>query len=282
MITTRNTKINDILIVEDGYNSSYMTSLLIGLFYQNTNIVQILLNAEPFNINFIYFQEMVKHNFLDKIRKKMCIMSGCVNELRNFLFLNGFLNGYEIINECDVLYFYKFLLNNISNQTLLINDKEYQHIEFDMSMNSQENISVKSLLNTWLQKNTIYLKNDFQGSHIPQIVPLYINRNGKPIKIDINEKIKLSKNVNVKWIINSVICFKDGKYYVLFKTKSDNMNGSTYFDCQGGREGKNEENNWYLFDNNSIPSLKQVAMNDPVVIEKIKEDCVFIIYRYYY
>lgn len=264
-INTYNT-INN-MIVEDGYNTSYISTLLIGLFYQNSNIYDILLEMNPDNIYFIYLQEIIKQNFIEQIKKNIYIQSNILNEIRNFIFLNNFHNYSDILEEHNICDLWQYLQINLYNKPLIINNMNVYYININLKSNKTI-YTVKDIINEWLVDNTIYLKNDFQGSSVPQIVPIYLNKENH-IKIDINEKIKLSNTIKFKWIIHSVICKNPitQKYYVLIRK-----------DLTTNKKGNIQ---WLLFDNNSIPSFKEVIFTNKDIVDKIMQDAFFLIYRYF-
>lgn len=52
------------LVVEGGYNTSYINSLLTSLFYRKNEHIKELLNSEPAQPSGYYLQELIKTNFI--------------------------------------------------------------------------------------------------------------------------------------------------------------------------------------------------------------------------
>lgn len=297
-------------IVEDGYNTSYIDSLFMGLFYSSSGIEYEFLNSN-LDPKYHYLQDIIKWKFLDTVRKGFSVTYDTINEIRNYMFQQcGWLNNTnhekeeltDIYSQQNISKFYEFLLN-IFNGTLIETQKEitdvknnivkqeaknlYHYISFNID-DTSKSYSVKSLLDDWfgdsMKKNisgkaesqiieTIYAKN------IPFIIALEINRFKNTTKnyipVDIKKKIRLHFKLNsdekmemrwlynnVRWLFHSVIChtgnsIKNGHYYVLL-TRGEK---------------------WYLFDNSMIPCITEVRMTDKKIADKIKSECVLIIYR---
>ncbi|ARF09166.1 ubiquitin carboxyl-terminal hydrolase [Catovirus CTV1] len=299
-----NQKDENIIIVENGYNTCYIDSLLIGLFYVPSNIYNNMLENDPINKDFLYLQEIIKCNFIEPIRKGISVSGEIVNEIRNYSFINGWKinEPHELTEQQDITEYYNFLLENLSNQLIYINrttitegittkDDEgiLEKIPFiTVTVKEHEcEMAVKALINNWLNDNPVDIVretiennvritknvkglNIYKISNIPGIIPIHINRfsdnNSIKImtKIEINKKIKLSNNCDARWIIQSVIChtgssIKEGHYYCIL------MNNDK----------------WLMFDDMSIPSLKEIDMSNPELIDKIKSESVFLIYKHY-
>lgn len=293
-----------IIIVENGFNTCYIDSLLMALFYTPSNIYNNMLENDPANNDFLYLQEMIKCNFIEPIRKEISVSSDTINEIRNYSFVNGWkLNEpSELPEQQDVTEYYTFLLENLSNQLIQIerttitegistkdDEGKIENIPF-ITVNVGEfdyETNIKNLIDKWLNDNPVDLRretfennnkvtkdikglNIYKICNIPNIVPIYINRfalNGSNkllTKIDINKKIKLINGSDIRWIIHSVIChtgntMKEGHYYTILINS----------------------NKWLMFDDMSVPSLKEIDMSNTQLIDRIKSECVFLIYKYY-
>lgn len=297
--------------VENGINTCYVDSVLMGLFYTPSNIYYNMLECDPKNDVFLYFQELLKYNFIDNVRKNKSITSDNINNIRNYMFFNiNWLNNKyeELLEQQDVSEFYTFLVDNMSNNmhieikrktitegldsasdTGIIEKIPFIPLSLTKITDNKE-ISIKDLLSNWLTNNPVTVTretiidgkkvkqdvpaiNIYQVTNIPTIVPLHINRftsfdvKKNNTMIDIKEKIRLF-DINddlgkIKWSIHSAIChtgdsIKNGHYYTLL------INA----------------NRWLMFDNMSIPCLSEVDMSNSKLIDKIKSEVIFIIYKF--
>lgn len=295
-----------LVIVENGFNTCYIDSLLMSLFYTPSIIYNNMLECDPVNPEFLYLQEMIKTNFVEPLRKdtSIAITSDTINEIRNYSFINGWKlsEPEELSEQQDVTEYFTFLLENFNNQTIHVerttitegirSNDDNGHLEklpfITLNVNEYDyETNIKNLLNTWFNDNTVDVRretiednnkilkdikglNIYKICNVPYIVPLYINRftsveSTKLLtKIDINKKIRLIQDSHLRWTIHSVIChtgnsLKEGHYYSILITN----------------------NKWLMFDDLSIPSLREIDMSDLELIDKIKRECVFLIYKYY-
>jgi hypothetical protein len=283
-------------IIEKGYKTSYISSLLMGLFYKSNTNLEVLINTFPDNPAIIYLQELIKDNFVYQVRKHFSIKNQNINEIRNYMLINKYINKQDIINDEnlennnlfyiiqeDIGNFYKYLLDcfngeyiyfeifKITDNTILtVNNKlKLPYI----SINPTSNTSIRELFINWLDKyinkNNTY---SYKLLKIPTYLAFYINRydnNDNRIKyeIDIMKKIKFFNNIDstqkyIQWKIHAIICnegekFEDSHYYSVLNDYN---------------------NNWILFNDNNIPSVSQIDMGNDDIIEKIRKECMFIIY----
>lgn len=247
---------DNIIIVENGYNTSYISTLLVGLFYTSSMIYNNILESNPDNHNFIYLQEMIKLNFINPLRKNISITRNIINEIRNYSFLNGWINDEpeKILEQQSIIEYYLFIVKNMNQHHL---GKEY----IKLNLENNNNQTIKILLNKWLTTND-HIYQDI----VPHFVTLYLNRfedDKYDTKVDINEKIRLNHK-NHKWIIHSVICYTN-----------DNINSGHYYAILS------HNNKWLMFDDLSIPSIREIDMSNKDLINKIKKECLLLIYKYY-
>lgn len=314
-ITVDNTiDTKNLFIVENGLNTCYIDSLLMSLFYKPSTYLDSLLHSEPKDPNTIYLQEIIKYKFVDQVRKNNSVLADIVNEIRIYAHECGWLVGIpneydELFEQQDINEFYSFLLDvinvpliEIQRQTIseAIENKsdvsELESIPF-INLTVPDNIdetSIKELLNSWMNHNTVddikreiidqqngvkkieSVKglNIYKIMNVPTFVALSLNRFNSNVnkrietKVDIQKKIKLhhvsDENDGLRWKIHSIICHrgdtpKNGHYYsVLFAS----------------------DNTWLLFDDQSIPCLKEIEIKDHNISETIKREIVFVIYCY--
>jgi len=326
MATNNNNNNKFLFIVENGYNTCYISSLLMSLFYKPSYLDNIL-NCDPKSACYFYLQDIIKIKFVDNVRKNISVSAEIMNEIRNYCNICGWKNENinEIINQQDVNEFYTFIIDamniypiEIQRHTIteaLSNENDTGRIEkipfINLTIPTQDNLtntkdnnilkkkednkkdelSVKELLNNWLNHNIVDIKreiiNDFgekeikyvkalniyKVMNVPLFVAISINRfssiesKKNKIKIDIKKKIKLhntGENKGIKWKIHSIICHK-----------GETIRTGHYYSIIFGSDNK-----WLIFDDLIIPSLKQVNIKDTAIMNKIKEECVFLIYTY--
>jgi len=247
-------------IVEDGYNTSYMDSLFMGLFYTPSLIENIILNNIPKKIDNIYLQEIIKDKFVDIIKNGKSVLFDTINEIRNIFVMYRWLDYDIICNPQPVNEFYNFVgdtfLSPIQLQkkgSTVTNNVYYININIDDKSNNI--LSLKDIYIKWLQNEQSTIIN------IPHILPFYISRMNNKNKINIQKRIKLDPNDNdnvLDWTFHSAICLKDDHYYTLLQN------------C-----GK-----WFIYDNNNVPCINEVKMNDMDIINKIMLEVVMIFYVY--
>lgn len=268
-------------IVADGLNTSYIDSLLISLFYKSSHIEQML-SQEPDDSRFIYLQELITTYFVEPTKKYFSIDSSTINEIRNVSIICGWKPNNNIVGLYNSVDYLKFLMMGTGYGGINFELFKYNGKENEM-MNSLETYyieilakgdgNIKQYLEDWID-NIIYDDNNnssvcYQFREIPTLIPIYINRkneNGEFLlcQIDIMKKIRFKKgnikNQQMSWVLHSIVCYSNsgnGNYYSIVNTNND----------------------WYLFSNNRIPSLLKISLNDKYMIEKIKQDCILILYR---
>src|SRR5271169_718988 len=109
-----NTNINKI-VLEDGYNTDYIYSMITALFYIPTDGTNRIINCDShdinINVNAYYIQEFIKSKFIYQIHRSMSIESSIVNKFRLFLYNCGWLKNDEkhILEKGELDKFYIFL-----------------------------------------------------------------------------------------------------------------------------------------------------------------------------
>lgn len=272
-------------IIENGYKTSYIDSLLIALFYKNSIIYDVLDN-EPIIPEVYYLQELIKFKFVNQVRKGYSIFSQSINEIRNYSIICGWKTIDSIDEQQSCIDYYNFLFDLFK-----INPIEFELFEFDN--NTFNNISnkiklpyitldlnrdndIRNLFINWINTNII-MKNSstiqsYKLNNIPNFLIFYIDRFLKSetknsFNLDIMKNIKFfnigdSSQLYIKWNIYSIICLrgdsiKKGNYYSIF-----NIN----------------KKDWIMFDNTMIPSFKKIDINDDQIKNNIIKECVILIY----
>lgn len=267
-------------IVANGLNTSYIDSLLMALFYKQSHLRSIL-NQYPDHCKFIYLQELINNNFIDNARHGYSVDSSIINEIRNYSIVCGWKDGSNITDLYSVVDYMKFIMGGIGFGQMDFEFVECDEIEGEkvktISMNYiemaiEENTDVKILLEKWHHQNT-KSKNDNLSiicnkfKEIPLLIPIYFNRpQGTSYQVDIKKRIKFKKNSDstqnkTSWIIHSLICFSNsggGNYYSIIKADNDQ---------------------WYMFSNDKLPSLIKIKISEPEIKNKLKQECMLAIYR---
>lgn len=279
---------NDIIysIVENGYNTCYIDTLLVSLFYKNNENFNLILEKEPSKPEGYYLQELIKIKFIEPIRRNYSINSSIINEIRNYSIICGWSNDLIIDGQkkCSDYYNFIYKLFNIESLEFEIinvlnynNDNNIKKINYPyITLNLYDNDTIKNLLLNWINiniKNIITLKslNCYKLINIPQFVIIHINRLDNNIrnkyKLDIMKQIKFF-GINdiyqktLKWKIYSIICYKgdtydNGHYYSIINMNNDN---------------------WLLFDDTLIPSFEIIDLELDTVKNKIMSEVDMIIY----
>ena len=273
-------------IVENGYNTCYIDSVLICLFYKND--MHFLLEEKPRKPEGYYLQELIKNKFINPIQRNYYINSNTINEIRNYSVICGWSSDGNITDQkncneyiCFILDLFnskpiQFEIFEISNN-IITDNTEYLTLPY-INLIPQKDDTIHNLLQYWINSK-IYSPNDniikcYKLIQIPRFIMCYIDRfNNTHIKnnykIDIMKRIKFF-NINdqtqkyIKWKIHGIICHKDG----------NSLNcGHYYTICT-----TTDKNRWLLFDDNLIPSFQEINLKDDDIKEKIMTDVIIIIY----
>ena len=278
-------------VFENGGNTCYISSLLVGLFYNDTEIYNILEN-DLYCSQGIYIQQFIKYKIINHIRNNKSIKFNVINILRDLIFNNKFKIKDEINKQQDVSELYSYLVDLFNIEYIFIqrnivfesdnknNKNELDKLSFIPLSISNENIistNIKELLDNWMYDNKMLINNNknqisalstYEFKNTPQIIALYINRFGKnnkklEVEIDI-QKISPYYQMNnelssLRWSFHCAICHygdntDDGHYYTLLVIK----------------------NKWYIFNDLEIPCISEVSMADRLIIKKKLEKNVYL------
>ncbi len=298
-------------MVENAINTCYIDSLLVGLFL-SPSVISNLLTSDPKTVNAIYLQEYIASNFVECIRNNKSVLEETVSMIRTLCIDNGWMaekskkksDNYndEYIEQQDISEFYTFILNLLSGPVIditrsMITESDYQSsttseekIPFiplspipkptqsgASSSSSSEGVTVKDMLTSWMYDNCLNTKdkkglNTYNIVNTPYIMCMSINRfpNGKDrdntdviIQKKINPLMNYTLPFQYEWQFHAVICHvgttpKSGHYYTLLQ----------------------HDKKYYIFDDMKVPSIYEVDMADQTITNKVKKDCVFLIYKY--
>jgi len=266
--------------VFDNYNnSSYISSILIALFYNKRLSIELdKALSDPVNI---YIQKFIKFNIINKMLEGKTIK---YNIVKDFLLI--LTNNKFNLNERNIYLFYEYLIKIFELEEIkfkkksliknnIIEEQKIKYIDLYLD-NSLKNNNIKNLLDNWILNNNNKSKNKSQTNldirkiiNVPKIISIKVNRenNNKFINIDliINKKICLfnfSRNYSLekmRWNVSAIICrninVKDNYYTVLIKN-----------------------NKWLLFNDLNIPCIEEISMSNNLITNKIKKECYLIIY----
>jgi hypothetical protein len=263
-------------IIEDGYNTSYIDTTIMALFYKPTHLTDLLIQL-PEKSKFAYLQDIISTNVIDQVRRNFSVDASLINEIRNYSFICGWKEGCSITELYNAIEYLEFLIKGfdffgIKCDLIDLSKKTQEYVHFIktnyITLLITENSNIKLLLEKWtnslLKKNTM----SYHFTEIPIIIPIYLNRYDDTnqinnYKIDIKKKIRFNnKGQNdISWVIHSIICFSNtgkGHYYCII-----NM----------------DNNVWCLFNNSKIPSVIKIDITDEDIANKIKQECVIVLYR---
>lgn len=249
------------IVIDNGYNTSYIDSVIIALFYKQSHADDLLI-VMPETLKYSYLQDLL-FLFIDFIRLGASISSELVNEVRNYSVLCGWKEKQDITAKYEAIDFLDFVLSGLSFRGIkcdIIDEKENAIVQTNQQNFIQYNvvcdITVKSITESWPTSQ-------FKFCEIPIIIPIYLNRRKNNCKIDIQKRICFKHNSdpvqsNASWVIYSIICKnRDNSFYTIVKMQEQ----------------------WYLSTNTKIPSISKISLKESNVVEKIKQECSVIIYK---
>ena len=145
------------IIIDDGYNTSYIDSLLIALFYsKRNNILYNMLSDIPEQIHFSYLQDLIQTNFIEQIKNGFTIDITIINEIRNYSIMCGWKdspNMTDLFNIVDYMCFLttgfgtnmKYELMDKTNHTVETKNIDYINIKLTID----DDMRVDELLQNW-------------------------------------------------------------------------------------------------------------------------------------
>ena len=285
-------------VIENGYNTCYIDSLLICMFYKND--INNILESVPKKLEGYYLQELIKNKFINPIQRNYSISSNIINEIRNYSVICGWSPEGDITEQKDCTKYLCFLLDlfncpqlqfeifEIKNNIITNNTQILKMTYLDLTLHKDD--SIKNLIQCWINSKIyspdINIIHCYKLIDIPQFVICYINRFNTEFKntyntefkntykLDIMKRIKFF-NINdltqkyIKWKIYGIICHKNnissnnntlasGHYYTVFPSYNKYQ--------------------WLLFDDNLIPSFQQIDLKNEDTKEKIMIDAIIVIY----
>jgi hypothetical protein len=273
-----------VFVVSDGFNTSYIDSLIVGLFYKETHLDEMLIQI-PEKMKFAYLQELMYNNIVYLVRHNFCVDATLINEIRNYSIICGWKCGLNITELYNVIDYLDFLITgfnfgHISYEIIEIQkgiSETTKSLDINyIQINVGSDNDIQTLLKKWICNILLEDVNDdndiyYHFKELPMFITIYLNRTmeNKQINtcsIDIKKRIKFYKNndktqSNASWIIHCIICYSNsstGKYYTIL----------------------NDIDNYYIFNNDKIPSMSKIDIKNKDIARKIKQECVLVIYRF--
>lgn len=235
-------------VIEDGYNTSYLSAILISLLYEKSMIERcLLLENNSLRMNGIYLQKLIQQNFVEPIRNNINISSHMLNEIRLCASVEGWGDD-KPFEEFKPIDFLKFLVKTINFVPMKVaNLKNTASNEVCINIQTAK-ITVQEMYNDWMKCNKI--------TNLPSFVIFEIKNQVNNFQI--NKKIKLFQPdhqcCNVRWIFHSLF-FKNKKNYFVVISKNDTL---------------------LSFSQNEFPCIKKLKDD---TIHRTKDKDIYIIYR---
>jgi hypothetical protein len=258
-------------IIEDGYNSSYIISTIMSLFFRTSEIDRVL-DVDPDDPKFIYIQEFIKTRFVEPIKRGYSIHMDVINELRNYMAKCDWHNDVDtMLLDHNVIDFFNYFVGKVYGKNeIIFNRLENSKKINELALNIIElkppagisKMTLNELFKVWLNGNVMLEKYNYTLESVPVLLPMHIDREDSDIMIDINYKTKLFGTSNslegeIEWVIHSLICKDDtGNYSVV-------------------RSGKR----WLKITDKTVPSISQIDMDDIDDVKKISKEVVMVFYK---
>ena len=241
-------------IIEDGYNTSYISILCFVLFFEKSMIERYLL-MENFSRSHIgsLLQKIIQINFVEPIRNNICITSRALNEIRLHLFMLG-MKKFDNIDEFFIEY---SPIELLSFMCKIIN---FVPIEYECNgkyMKScyleipEHDVNMQTTYDLWRENNII--------SNVAPPPPFIIFKiSNIKKKFDITKKIKLfptnSHYNNIIWSFHGLFYKHKTKYIAI----------------------TNKNNSLYSFETQKFPCIQPFKETQ---IKNLQNKDIFIIYH---
>ena len=159
----------NILVLEDGYNTDYIYSIITALFYSSSDGVNKILNYDSNNSNTYYIQEFIKYKLIMPIHRNMSIESETINKFRVFLYNCGWLKNTSnnILDKVNLVDFFKFIIVNMLEYKFIISkidiinniSKDYKYDMIHLTdehlftgVSDPKIINLSTMVDRWIQK----------------------------------------------------------------------------------------------------------------------------------
>jgi len=107
-------------MVPNAISTCYIDALIMALFFTPSHISNRLLNCDPTEFNAIYLQELIKEEFINKVRNYHNVTIESIDIIRSTCFHIGWqnFNEDEYYAQQDISEFYEFLVSKLDNTCL--------------------------------------------------------------------------------------------------------------------------------------------------------------------
>lgn len=247
---------NESFVICDGYNTSYISSLLMALFYFPSELDNILEN-ECTDKNKMHLQDIIKIYFVNNVRQHISITEEILNEIRNYSYYCGWSGIMNLLNLSDINDYYTFIMQSFEIKTMEFKNTVDLHYTIKLKLKNKSH-DIHELLYSWLEKNPM--------KNAPQIITIYLDRSKqKKSMVDIKKYIQPHKyNVdqhfaNITWEIKSIVCYENIYYSLIHNL-----------------------NKWFLSNEKQIPGIREIDIKNKNIIDDTKKNCVLFIYTIMY
>lgn len=269
-------------ILEDGYNSDYIYSILISMFYKPSDGMNKIINTDTRNSDTYFIQEFIKIKFIYPVHRNLSIETSTVNKLRLYLYNCGWLKDNSILEHGNIGEFYIFLISYVMDYKLQFikiepDSNNFTCTKYDMvhitdkhiKDNNSKKVSLTTLFNEWINSEIIQNIYSFKFDVIPFILPIYLDIRDPDTRlnkkyIDIMECINLEDNGDklqkmFVWEIHSFVCQShiDNHYYAVIP----------------------DNNGFIVISDKMIPSCKKIEKNDVKTVKLFMHEVRFVFYK---
>lgn len=251
------------LLIEDGYNSDYLSILCVAIFWNHHNSIAQMLTTNMFNSDIFYLQEYINANVISQIQAGNILETRTINKLRLYLYNCGWLKSQNlhILTKSNIKDFYIFLFCSMFNHTLdfACDDTVVSHKYIEITpeiTEGKKSQNIQTLMDKWIAVN---FDKPFKFASKVSLIPIFINtqKNKKnETHINILEQIKIGSS---SFFIHSIVCqTTDENYYVILPDKN----------CD----------NWYALSDKVVQSFVPIDMTNPKIVAQIMDEVVGIFY----
>lgn len=179
-------------IIENGYNTSHIYSLFIGLFF---NCIKEFKNIKIKDNTILYLKELINANILESLMDNKIITSELLNEIRNYSIVCGKSKIKDVLEEQNIIQYYTTILSDFDICKINLNDGT-----------TKMYLEVNSLLDLDDKCKNIMNK--------PTVLVFLINNSNFFDKLKYAIKIQ---HLDVYYKLSSFICYdyKDKIYYTV-------------------------------------------------------------------